>query len=103
VENVLVAFAKEQRRRESLSRATEAARQADLLARDRYQAGLVDFSNVLIAQLSLLSFQDELVQSDGAVTTNLVRLYKALGGGWQFYEAAGDKPMKTAKEKQQTE
>jgi len=101
VENVLVAFAKEQRRRESLSRATEAARRADLLARDRYQAGLVDFSNVLIAQLSLLSFQDELVQSDGAVTTNLVRLYKALGGGWQFYEAAADNPMKTSKEKQQ--
>lgn len=103
VENVLVAFAKEQRRRESLVRATEAARQADLLARDRYQAGLVDFSNVLIAQLSLLSFQDELVQSDGAVTTNLVRLYKALGGGWQFYGAAIDKTMKTAKETHQTE
>jgi len=101
VENVLVAFAKEQRRRESLSKATDAARKADLLARDRYQAGLVDFSNVLITQLSLLSFQDELVQSDGAVTTNLVRLYKALGGGWQFYEASADNPEKTAKETQQ--
>ncbi len=103
VENVLVAFAKEQRRRESLARATEAARQADRLARDRYQAGLVDFNNVLNAQLSLLSFQDELVQSDGAVTTNLVRLYKALGGGWQFYGAGADKPVKTVREKQQTE
>jgi NodT family efflux transporter outer membrane factor (OMF) lipoprotein len=102
VENVLVAFAKEQRRRESLSRATEAARQADRLARDRYQAGLVDFSNVLITQLSLLSFQDELVQSDGAVTTNLVRLYKAFGGGWQFYEAMKDNAMTSVNEKQQT-
>jgi NodT family efflux transporter outer membrane factor (OMF) lipoprotein len=102
VENVLVAFAKEQRRRESLSKATEAARQADRLARDRYQAGLVDFSNVLITQLSLLSFQDELVQSDGAVATNLVRLYKAFGGGWQFYEASEDKPSKPAIEMQQT-
>jgi outer membrane protein TolC len=101
VENVLVAFAKEQRRRESLSRATEAARQADLLARDRYQAGLVDFSNVLITQLSLLSFQDELVQSDGAVTTNLVRLYKAIGGGWEFYEAAENNAKTTVNEKQQ--
>jgi NodT family efflux transporter outer membrane factor (OMF) lipoprotein len=100
VENILVAFAKEQRRREFLARATEAARQADLLAKDRYRAGLVDFNNVLSAQLSLLSFQDQLVQSDGAVTTNLVRLYKALGGGWQYYEAAQENPMKTAKEKQ---
>jgi NodT family efflux transporter outer membrane factor (OMF) lipoprotein len=100
VENVLVAFAKEQRRRESLFKATEAARQADLLARDRYQAGLVDFNNVLIAQLALISFQDELVQSDGAVTTNLVRLYKVLGGGWQFYETVENNTMKSANEKQ---
>jgi len=102
VENVLVAFAKEQRRRESLFKATEAARQADLLARDRYQAGLVDFNNVLIAQLALISFQDELVQSDGAVTTNLVRLYKVLGGGWQFYEAVENNAMQSANEKKQT-
>jgi NodT family efflux transporter outer membrane factor (OMF) lipoprotein len=100
VENVLVAFAKEQRRRESLFKATQAARQADLLARDRYQAGLVDFNNVLVAQLALISFQDQLVQSDGAVTTNLVRLYKALGGGWQFYGTAEDKAIKATKEKQ---
>ena len=101
VENILVAFAKEQRRREFLAKATEAAHQADLLARDRYEAGLVDFNSVLIAQLSLLSFQDELVQSEGAVTTNLVRLYKALGGGWQFYEEVEEKSKNTAGEKRQ--
>ncbi|MBN2705617.1 MAG: TolC family protein, partial [Deltaproteobacteria bacterium] len=56
--------------------------QAVLLARDRYQSGLEDFSNVLDAQRSLLSFQDELAVSEGAVTANLVRIYKALGGGW---------------------
>jgi len=83
VENVLVAYAKEQRRRESLSKATNAANRAVLLARDQYQAGLVDFNNVLIAQRSLLSFQNELAQSEGAVVSNLVRLYKALGGGWK--------------------
>jgi len=88
VENVLVAYAKEQRRRESLARATDAAKQAVLLARDQYQAGLVDFSNVLIAQRSLLSFQDELAQSKGSVVSNLVRLYKALGGGWKSLEPA---------------
>ncbi len=82
VENVLVAYAKEQLRRESLTAATAAAQRAYELAQDQYKAGLVDFSNVLDAQRSLQSFQDELAQSDGAVTSNLVRLYKALGGGW---------------------
>lgn len=83
VENVLVAYAKEQLRRKSLVTATSAARRADYLAREQFRAGLVDFSNVLDAQRSLLSFQDELAGSDGAVMFNLVRLYKALGGGWK--------------------
>jgi len=88
VENILIAYAKEQYRRESLARATDAAKRAVLLARDQYQAGLVDFSNVLIAQRSLLSFQDELAQSEGAIISNLVRLYKALGGGWKSLGSA---------------
>jgi NodT family efflux transporter outer membrane factor (OMF) lipoprotein len=83
VENVLVAYAKEQLRRESLSKAATAAQRAALVAQDQYQAGLVDFNNVLDSQRSLLILQDELNQSDGAVISNLIRLYKALGGGWK--------------------
>ncbi|MCA1795593.1 MAG: efflux transporter outer membrane subunit, partial [Desulfobacteraceae bacterium] len=83
IENAILAFAKEQLRRDSLVKATTAARNADRIARDQYQAGLVDFSNVLDAQRSLLSFEDQLAQSRGAVSANLVRLYKAMGGGWQ--------------------
>ena len=82
VENALVAYAKEQQRRQSLSEATQAAQKAVELAQHKYQAGLTDFSNVLDAQRSLLSFQDQLAQSDGTVTSNLVSLYKVLGGGW---------------------
>ncbi|MCD6151065.1 MAG: TolC family protein, partial [Deltaproteobacteria bacterium] len=86
VENALVAYAKEQQRRSALAKATSAAKRANLLARDQYQAGLVDFNDVLDAQRSLLSFQDELAQSSGVVTTNLIRLYKALGGGWTTFD-----------------
>lgn len=82
VENALVAYGEEQLRRESLVSAAESARVSMQLARDQYTAGIVDFSNVLDAQRSLLNFQDNLAVSDGAVTANLVRLYKALGGGW---------------------
>jgi len=89
VENALVAYAKEQRRRESLSKATVAAQRAAVLARDVYQAGLVDFNNVLDAQRALLIVQDQLAQSEGAVTSNLVRLYKALGGGWKSWKPDG--------------
>jgi len=82
VENALTAFAKEQQRLERLEKAVEAAEKAQATALDRYQAGLVDFTDVLEAQRTLQSFQDESAQSRGAVTSNLIRLYKALGGGW---------------------
>ena len=68
--------------RGSLVIATDAASQAAALAQDQYTSGLIDFSDVLTAERNLLSFQDELAQSDGEVTSDLIRLYKALGGGW---------------------
>ena len=88
VENSLVAYAKELQRREALNRAAAAAEEAVQLARDQYQSGLVDFNNVLVSQLALLSLQDEQAQSRGAAVANLVRLYKALGGGWTFHVPA---------------
>ncbi len=91
VENGLVAYAEEQQRKESLSEATHAAQRALELAQHKFQAGLTDFSNVLDAQRSLLSLQDQLAQSEGAVTSNLVRLYKALGGGWTPMPIEGNK------------
>ncbi len=90
VENAMIAYAQEQFRHESLITATEAAREAALLSQDRFTAGLVDFSNVLDSQRSLLSFQDQLAGSKGDVTADMIRIYKALGGGWtSFYENSG--------------
>ncbi len=84
VENALIAYAKEQIRRDSLIKAAAAAKRAELLAVQRYQVGLVGFNNVLDAQRALLLLQNELDQSNGTATANLVRLYKALGGGWEY-------------------
>lgn len=83
VENALVAYAMEQSRRQSLTKATEAARRAVELAQIQYSSGLIEFSNVLMAQRSLLSLQDQLAVSEGRVTSNLIALYKSLGGGWK--------------------
>lgn len=82
VENALVAYGEEQIRRTSLEEAVDAAKQALELAQYKYQTGLIDFTTVLDAQRSLLAYEDQLVQSTGSITSNLVRLYKALGGGW---------------------
>jgi outer membrane protein TolC len=73
-------------REESLERAVAAARRTEFLARDRYNAGLTDFYNVLDAQRALLELEDELTLSRAEVASNLARLYKAMGGGWKYYD-----------------
>jgi NodT family efflux transporter outer membrane factor (OMF) lipoprotein len=93
VENALIAYAQEQQRRDTLRQATESAQAAADLAQFKYQAGLIDFVNVLVAQRSLLSFQDQLHQSNGTVTSNVIRLYKALGGGWTSMATVPAVPM----------
>ncbi len=84
--NALTAYAKEQQRLEALRAAVSAAQTAERLAQDRYSNGLANFSDVLDAQRSLLVFENWMVESRGAVSQNLVRLYKALGGGWNAME-----------------
>lgn len=83
VENRIVSFMQVQSRRESLEKATASNQRAVDLSNDLYKAGIRDFLNVLDSQRALYDSQDALVQSELAVTTNLIALYKALGGGWE--------------------
>lgn len=83
VEDALVALARDRERLASLRNAAEAADNAALLARQRYASGLVDFQTVLETQRSQLSAQDGVASAGADVVTDHVRLYKALGGGWQ--------------------
>jgi outer membrane protein TolC len=82
-ENGMTAYAREQARRDSLLEAATQARRAVELAQTEYTEGLSDFSAVLDSQRALAVLEDELAGSDAAIATNLVALYKALGGGWE--------------------
>jgi NodT family efflux transporter outer membrane factor (OMF) lipoprotein len=84
VVNALVAYRTEQERRARLKAQTEHSRQALALARVRYANGVADFLTVLDAERTLLQAELQYVQSTSAVSTNLVQLYKALGGGWEI-------------------
>jgi outer membrane protein, multidrug efflux system len=83
VETALVAYAKEQEHLRSLARAVASNRQAVDLAMKLYVAGRTDFLNVLNAQRALFLTEDALTQSTRTLGTNLIALYKALGGGWE--------------------
>jgi NodT family efflux transporter outer membrane factor (OMF) lipoprotein len=83
VHNALVTFVTEQQRHRALASAVAADRTAADVARAQYRQGIVDFLHVLDAQRSLFESEDRLADSDRAVTTALVALYKALAGGWK--------------------
>ncbi|MGH7042273.1 MAG: efflux transporter outer membrane subunit [Acetobacteraceae bacterium] len=83
VANALTAYQDEQLRRSQLINAVAQSRKALVLAQSRYQEGVADFLTVLDSERSLLSSQQQLAASTTTVSTNLVALYKALGGGWQ--------------------
>lgn len=82
VEDALAAYTHEQIRRGHLQDATTAAQSAASLAMQRYTTGLRDVRDVLDAQRSLVSLQDQLVSSQANVATAVVSLYRAIGGGW---------------------
>jgi outer membrane protein, multidrug efflux system len=83
VETALVNYANEQARYLSLIDAVAANRRAVAMANELYIRGLNDFLNVLDTQRSLYVTESELAQSQATMATNLVALYKALGGGWE--------------------
>ena len=84
VQNALVNYSQEQERRDRLNQAVQHNQLSVDLALEQYRAGLVDFLSVLEAQRELYTDEDQLVQSQTDVTTHLVTLYRALGGGWSL-------------------
>ncbi|MDA8376518.1 MAG: efflux transporter outer membrane subunit [Planctomycetia bacterium] len=88
VSSALAAYTREQQHEKLLVQAVAENQKAVLYSTQLYENGLTDFLNVLSAQQALYSSQDALVQSQSAVSTDLVALYKALGGGWESPTAA---------------
>jgi len=86
VEDALVAFLKAQKRAEFLAGSTAAAESAFDLVMQQYREGLKDFTAVLIAEQALLNEQDNLAVTLGNLSSDLVAVYRGLGGGWEIRE-----------------
>lgn len=82
VENALAAYANGREREAARRRAVASARNAATLARQLYGAGQADFQKVLESERTLLSVEDGLITAQGDVLNAVIRLYKAMGGGW---------------------
>jgi len=82
VEAALTAYMQEHERRDALDRSTAASQKAVELVESLYRNELTDFQNVLDMQRTLFLQQDKLAVSRGQVVLSLIRIYKAIGGGW---------------------
>jgi len=89
VDDALVDYDAEQRRRDRLAQAVSMNERALAVARERYKAGALDYLDVLNVQKQLLGAQRNLEQSKATADTNLITLCKALGGGWESTYGGG--------------
>jgi NodT family efflux transporter outer membrane factor (OMF) lipoprotein len=87
VRNALTAETQEKERNATLNRGVKAARSAYEIAQDQYINGLTDFNNVISAQSALLNMEEQYTISKGEMISNIIRIYKAVGGGWGLISA----------------
>jgi NodT family efflux transporter outer membrane factor (OMF) lipoprotein len=84
IENSIVAYLKSHQQLAAYRNAADASKRAVNIAIIRYQEGEEDF-NTLINTLAANVQQDDLLAATrGSVATNLVQVYRALGGGWEI-------------------
>ena len=82
VEDSLITISTSKSSVEDYSRGVIAAKSAADMALERYKAGQNDYNTVIVAQQSLLSMQNSLVQTQSNELIGYVGAFKALGGGW---------------------
>ena len=92
VDDALGNYAANQDSLAQLGNAVVSSKRAESLAQQRYDIGLTDFLNVLDAERQLFDLQDQYAIAQANVVRQFVALYKAIGGGWEGYEAPAPPP-----------
>ncbi|MEN6405454.1 MAG: efflux transporter outer membrane subunit [Thermoguttaceae bacterium] len=84
VEDGLAAFLHAQERTKLLNESVDSAQKAVDIVFKEYRVGTVDFNRVALIEQNLVQQQDLQAQSHGEISQGLIRVYRALGGGWQL-------------------
>jgi len=82
VENASVSWSEEKGRQDRLERSAALYRRAATAVTEQYRAGSASFLDVLDAERSLYSAEEQLIESRVALASDYIALAKALGGGW---------------------
>jgi NodT family efflux transporter outer membrane factor (OMF) lipoprotein len=89
VENGISTFLLSRSQAEYLHRSVVAANGALHIATLEYQQGTRDFTTVLTAEQNLYQAENNLAMATGNISTGLVSVFRALGGGWQIRDGNG--------------
>ena len=84
VEDAMVGFLRTQEEVAFLAESVKASKRSVDLSMIQYREGLADYQRVLDTQRSLVAGQDFMTDTMGRVVTNLIAMYKGLGGGWEI-------------------
>jgi len=98
VEDSLIAISTSKSSVEDYTLGVIAAKSAADMALERYKAGQNDYNTVIVAQQSLLSIQNSLVQTKSNELIGYVGAFKALGGGWSADMTPPKLPVSTVAE-----
>ncbi|CAD5202776.1 Efflux transport system, outer membrane factor (OMF) lipoprotein [Pseudomonas sp. FEN] len=83
VRQALALYDGERQRHAALSQALDGSRKAFKLAQLNYDAGSIDFLDVLDSERQLIRLQATRADADGQLLQRQIALFRALGGGWQ--------------------
>jgi NodT family efflux transporter outer membrane factor (OMF) lipoprotein len=89
VDNALIAYGADREHANEVSQQLTAARRSRDLAEARYRSGLSAYIEVLEAERQAHQAEQDLAQADLNAATDLVALFKSLGGGFKDGDAAG--------------
>jgi NodT family efflux transporter outer membrane factor (OMF) lipoprotein len=85
VEDALVQFVQAKRQAKFLEQSVEESRQALLIVQEQFKGGTADFNRVYTIQEQLVTQQDQLASVRGNIAMYLIQIYKAMGGGWEYF------------------
>lgn len=90
VEDALVQFVQAKRQAIFLLDSVADSRRAVEIAQEQFRGGVADFNRVYTNQSLLVEQQDQLASVEGNIALYLIQVYRAMGGGWQYFCQGGD-------------
>jgi NodT family efflux transporter outer membrane factor (OMF) lipoprotein len=83
-ENGIISFLNAARQAGYLKASVKDAQRTEVITSQNFTAGTIDYTPVFVAEQFLVQQQNAFAQAQGDIALGLIRVYRALGGGWEL-------------------